>query len=91
MVDIDATAYSSDIESSTFEVGETLFYTRDGWSALVKVKALHIDEDDVLRITARTSAGEEIHTTKEFLRSPNNPDIGWIPSSIPEFRSTADT
>ena len=25
------------------------------------------------------------------MRSPNNPDIGWIPSSIPEFRTTADT
>ena len=39
----------------------------------------------------RTSAEEEKHTTKEFLRSPNNPDIGWIPSLISEFRSTADT
>ena len=61
MVDIDAAAYASDIESSTFEVGETLFYTRCGWSGLVKVKALRIDKDGVLRITARTSAGEEIH------------------------------
>ena len=25
------------------------------------------------------------------MRSPNSPDIGWIPSPIPESRSTADT
>ena len=30
MVDIDAAAYASDIESLAFEVGNTLFFTRDG-------------------------------------------------------------
>ena len=90
MVDVDAAAYASNVESSNFEVGETLFYTRDGWSGLVKAKALCIDEDGVLRIAVRTSVEKEIHTTKEFLSSPNNPGIGWIPSSIPEFRSTAN-
>ena len=33
----------------------------------------------------------EIETTREFLKSPNNPDIGWIPSSVPEFKSTANS
>ena len=61
---VDAAAYATDIKSSTFEVGETLFYTRDGWSGLVKVKSLHIDEGGVLRITVRTSANKEIQTTK---------------------------
>ena len=36
MVDIDAAAHALDIELSDFEVGKTLFYTRDGWSDLVK-------------------------------------------------------
>ena len=36
MIDIDAAAHALDIELSDFEVGETLFYTRDGWSGLVK-------------------------------------------------------
>ena len=42
MVDVDAAAYTSDVESSNVEVGETFFYTRDGWSGLVKIKALRI-------------------------------------------------
>ena len=61
---VDAAAYATNIQSSNFEVGETLFHTRDGWSGLVKVKTLHTDEGGVLRITVRTSANEEIQTTK---------------------------
>ena len=76
MVDVDAAAYVSDIESSNFEAGK--FYTRDGQSDLANVKALCIDEDVVLRITVRTSAGEEIYTTKEFLRCHDNPDISRL-------------
>ena len=78
MVDVDAAAYVSDIESSNSESGNTFFYTRDGQSDLFNVKAMRIDKDVVLRITVRTSAEEEIHTTKEFLRSPDNPDISRL-------------
>ena len=28
-------------------------------------------------------------TTKESLRSPDSPDIGWIPTTIPEKKSSA--
>jgi hypothetical protein len=82
-------AFASAVDSAVFEVGETLFYTKEGWSGLVKVKALILDADDVLRITVTTTDGKEIETTREFLKSPNNPDIGWIPASVPEFKSTA--
>ena len=53
MVGVDAEAYASDAEFSNCEVGETLFYTRDGWSGLVNIKALHMDEDGVLHIRER--------------------------------------
>ena len=43
MVDVDAAAYASDVDSSNVEVGGKLFYTRDRWSGLVKVKTLRID------------------------------------------------
>ena len=45
----------------------------------------------MLRITVTTSDAEEIENTREFLKSPNNPDVGWIPSSVPEFKSTANS
>ena len=32
--------------------------------------------------------GTCIETTREYLRSPNNPDIGWIPMSVPTYESS---
>ena len=39
----------------------------------------------------KNSNGDDIITTKENLRSPNNPDVGWIPSSVPEYKKSAKT
>ena len=81
-------AYASEVEKSLFEIGETLFYAKDGWSGLVKVKSLSIDSEDVVKITVTSTSGEEITTTREYLRPPENPDIGWIPSSVPEYKTS---
>ena len=69
-------AFASTVDSTIFEAGETLFYTKEDWSGLVKVKSLILDPDDVLRITVTTSDGKEIETTREILKSPNNQYIG---------------
>ena len=53
-------AYASEVEKSLFEIGETLFYAKDGWSGLVKVKSLFIDSEDVVQITVTSTSGEEI-------------------------------
>ena len=37
------------------------------------------------------SNGDNIITTKEHLRSPRNPDVGWIPSSVPKYKQSAKT
>ena len=37
------------------------------------------------------SNGDDIITTKEHLRSPDNPDVGWIPSSVPVYKQSAKT
>ena len=37
------------------------------------------------------SNADDIITTKEHIRSPNNPDVGWIPSSVPEYKKSAKT
>ena len=80
---------TTDVKQELFEVGETLFYAKEGWSGLVKVKSLALDENGVLRIVVMNSNGEDITTAREFLRSPGNPDIGWIPTSVPEYQSRA--
>ena len=43
-------------------------------------KTLSFDESNVLRIVLSNSNGKDIITTKEHLRSPSSPDVGWIPS-----------
>ena len=65
-----------DIMSELFDIGETLFFTNNGWSGLVKVKSFSLDKTNVLRIIVTNSNGDDIITTKEHLHSPNNPDVG---------------
>ena len=45
---------------------------------------MSLDEKDVLRFRVRNTNDEVIETTKENLRSPDDPDIGWIPTTLPE-------
>ena len=80
-----------DITSELFDIGETLFFTNDGWSGLVKVKYFSLDETNFLRIIVTNSNGDDIITTKEHLCSPNNPDVGWSHSSVSEYKQSAKT
>ena len=70
--------------SELFDIGETIFFANDGWSGLVKAKSFSMDKTNFLRILVTNSNGDGIITTKEHLSSPRNPDVGWIPSSVPE-------
>ena len=79
------------IKTELFDIGETLFFTNDGWLGLVKVKYFYLDKTNVLWIIVTNSNGDDIITTKEHLRSPNNPDVGWIPISVPEYKQSAKT
>ena len=71
----DSIACSTDIKQETFEEGEILFYTKDGWTGLVKVNSIFIDEDKILRFILIDSNDEGITTTREYLRPPSNPDV----------------
>ena len=75
----------NDIVPEFFQIGETLFLTNDGWSGLVKVKYFFLYKANIVEIFVTNSNGENIVTTKEHLRPPYNPDIGWIPYSAPEY------
>ena len=80
-----------DITSELFDIGESLFFTNNGWSGLVKVKYFSLDKTNVLRIIVTNNNGDDIITTKEHLRSPKNPDVGWIPRSVPEYKQSSKT
>ena len=74
-----------DLTTELFEIGETLVYTKEGHTLLVKVSDIFLDSNNVLKIKCKDSNNKEIETTREFLRSPANPDVGWIPSSVPDL------
>ena len=84
-----AFATEANISRELFDVGETLVYSKEGFTSLVKVKSLHLDSSNVLRISVEMQDGKCVETTREHLRSPNNPDIGWIPTSLPTYESAA--
>ena len=75
-----------DLQTELFEVGETLLYSKNGYSSFVKLVAVELDADNILSLRVAQPNGDEFVTKKEYLRSPDNPDIGWIPSSVPEYR-----
>ena len=80
-----------DLSDEIFHVGETLLYLKEGRATYAKIEKITLDSDSVLRFKVKTSSGEEIDTTKEFLRDPKSPDIGWVPTSVPDAKdATAD-
>jgi len=73
-----------------FHIGETLLYTNAGHTSYVRVEEIFLDDNAVLRSRVRTTTNDElIETMKESLRSPTAPDIGWIPTSVPEKKDAA--
>ena len=39
----------------------------------------------------KNSNGDDIIATKENIRTPSNPDVGWTPSSVTEYKQSAKT
>jgi len=75
---------SCDLSANLFHAGETLLYTNSGHTSYVRVEGINLDEDGVLRFRVRTQDDEIVKTTRESLRDRRSPDIGWLPSSVPE-------
>ena len=48
-----------------------------------------MDTDSILRFKCRTANGEEITATRESLRTPESPDIGWISANVPEMKQAS--
>ncbi len=79
----------ADLSSNLFHVGETLLYTKDGHTSYARVEEIFFDDDMVLRFRIKTKSDESITVTRESLRAPEAPDIGWIPTNVPEHREAA--
>ena len=71
-------------------VGETLLYTNAGHTKYVRIENIFLDKDGSLRFKVRTKNEEMIETTREFLKSPDDPNIGWIPTTISEKAEVAN-
>ena len=67
-----------------FHVGETLIYTNAGQTLYVQIEEISLDKKAALQFLVRNTNNEVIETTRESLRSPDHPDIGWIPTMLPE-------
>ena len=85
----DSLALSIDSQMEAYEVGETIFYSKDVFFTLAKITAIALDKDNVLRYSITTSGGDEVSTMREHICSPDTPDVGWVPSSIPEYNRSA--
>ena len=67
-----------DITSELFDIGETLFFTNNGWSGLVKVKYFSLDKTNVLRIIVTNSNGDDIITTKAHLHNERSRSLYYL-------------
>ena len=70
--------------SDMFHIGKTLLYTYAGQILYVWIEEISLDKKAILKFRVRTMIDELFETTKEYLRSPDDPDIGWIPTTLPE-------
>ena len=55
----------------------------------VQIEEISLGEKAVLQFRVRTTNDEVIEMTKEYLQSPDDPDIGWIPTTFLEKKEAA--
>ena len=72
-----------------FHIGETLLYTNAGQTLYVLIEEISLDEKAVIQFRVRTTNDEVIETTKESLQLLDDPDIGWIPTTLPKKTEAA--
>ena len=66
-----------------------ILYTNSGQTLYVWIDEISLDEKTILQFRVRNTNDEVIETTKESLLSPDDPDIGWIPTTLPEKKEAA--
>ena len=72
------------LSSDMFHVGKTILYTNAGQTSYFRIEEISLDEKAVLQFRVRNTNDEVIEMTKESLRTPDDPDIGWITTTLPD-------
>ncbi len=80
-----------ELSDDMFHVGETLLYTNAGHTVYARVEKIFLGDNATLRFLLRTKDDDLIEATKESLRAPDAPDIGWIPATVPEKEAASAT
>ena len=78
-----------EFEYEIIHPGEMLLYSNEGITILTRFQDVFVDPQGVLRIKLLCTSGKEVVTTQQSVRSPDNPDIGWVPASVPDLRKTS--
>ena len=72
-----------------FHVGETILYSNSVHTPYIKVEEILLDDNAVLQFSMRTNSEELIESSKSSLPAPDDPDTGWIPTTILEKTDAA--
>ncbi len=74
-----------------FHVGETLLYINAGHTIYARAEKIFLDNNATFRFLLKTKNDDLIEATKESLQTPDAPDIGWIPATVPEKEAALST
>ena len=72
-----------------FHVDEMLLHSNSGHTKYVPIEEILFDDEKVWQFCVRTKSEGLIEATKEYLLAPEDPDIGWTPTTIPDKTDVA--
>ena len=67
--------------TSPFQIGDSIRYTNEGHNEIVYLVGVITNDPDSIKYIIKLLRGNTMIVTKEFLKSGNVPDIGYIPIS----------
>ena len=67
--------------TSPFHIGDSIRYTNEGNNEIVYLMDVNTNDPDIIKYIIKFLRGNIMIVTKEFLKSSNVPDIGYIPIS----------
>jgi hypothetical protein len=78
-----------EFENEIIHPGETLLYSNEGTTSLARIQDVFVDAQGVIRIKLLCTSGKEVVATQQSVRSPDNPDIGYISMLVPDLHNTS--
>ena len=78
-------APSDSVEVSPFSIGERLFYTNEGHTAMVTLREIKLNKNNAATFTIELPSKKHLSTTADYLCCPFQPDIASIPINPEDF------